>query len=163
LQPSHDVLGQLFLLACIAALLSIAGIFFVLFGPLPVKRRVTLFPRLSAPVAVGSMPSIAMPSLAPPSLVSQLAPAPEQYFAPPEPIAAAAVEVPPIRKPMGAKVEPLPRKRSARGTSAPSPFAPVVRSGYRQMRDEDVATNPVELFDADEVEEMTMVDDRRFH
>lgn len=163
LQFRSFVLGQLFLLACVAATLSIAGILFVLFGPVPVRRRVTLVPRLHAAVAPSFVAPIA--PIAPaassngPSLVSQLAPAPEQDFAPTvreeQPIAAAAIEVPPLRKPKGAKVEPLPRKRSARGTNAPSPFAPVVRSGRRQVREEDAATNPVRLFDSDE---LTVVD-----
>lgn len=171
------MLGQLFLLACVAAVLSIAGILFVLFGPVPVRRKVTFVPRLHAwdapsfaapvaPIAPGApIESAASPSPAPiadpsvPSLVSQLAPAPEQDFAPTirdaQPVAAAAIEVPSLRRPRGAKIEPLPRSRSARGTNAPSPFAPVVRSGRRQVREEDAATAPVRKFDS---EELTVVD-----
>ncbi len=147
LQFPSVVLGQLFLLTCVAATLSIAGILFVVLGPVPVKKRVTIVPRLSAPVATTALPS----------LVAQLAPAREQHFTPTEPVHAAPVATavtPPPRK-KAAKVEPLPRKRSARGTNAPSPFAPVVRSGHRQMRDEDVATNPVRLFES---EELTLID-----
>lgn len=147
LQPHVLVLGQLFLLTCVAATLSIAGILFVVLGPVPVKRRVTILPRLSAPVATTAIPS----------LVAQLAPAHEQHFTPTQPVQTAPVATavaPPTRK-KAAKVEPLPRKRSARGTNAPSPLAPVVRSGYRQMRDEDVATNPVRLFES---EELTLID-----
>jgi hypothetical protein len=160
------VLGQLFLFACVVAMLSIAGIFFVLFGPVPVKRRVTVVPRLSAPRLTA--PRLAAPAA--PSLVSQLATG-DEFFTPPrpvqvvaarpDPIPATAAPVPSLRKPKGGKVQPLPKKRSAKGTESPNPFAPVVRSaGYRQMREEDVATNPVRLHDSDEFsEEFTTVDD----
>jgi hypothetical protein len=155
LQIQSSVLGQIFLFACVIATLSIAGIFFVLFGPVPVKRSVTMVPRMSIPVQLAPMPSLA----------SQLAPAdplfaPQPVFTPPaplEPVPAVAVAPPEpvaaVRKPKGAKVQPLPRKRAAKGTA--SPFAPVVRSGQRQVRDEDAVTNPVPLFDD---EEMTRVD-----
>lgn len=152
MQFHASVLGQIFLLAWIAATLGSAAILFVLFGPVPVKRRVTLVPRLPA-----SAPS------PPPSLVAQLAPACEQRFTPAQPIAPApephataaqpvgpmpaAAAAPPVRKPKGAKVQPLPKKRAARGTD--SPFAPVVR--HRQVREEDAATNPVRVFEADEL------------
>lgn len=157
LQSPRFVLGQLFLFACVLATLSIAGILFVLFGPVPVKRSVTMVPRMSIPVQLAPMPSLS----------SQLAPAdplfaPQPVFTAPqpfEPAPAVAVAVAPpapvaVRKPMGAKVQPLPRKRAAKGTA--SPFAPVVRSGQRQVREEDAVTNPVPLFDS---EEMTRVDD----
>ena len=134
LQPGGGVLGHLFLLACVAAALSIAAIFFVLYGPVPVKRRVMVVPRLPVLAAAPA-----------PTLVAQLAPARQQVFTP----AAVTVVAPPptpLRKPMGAKVQPLPRKRSARGSEPP--FAPVVR---RRPREEDVATNPVRIFDAEEL------------
>ena len=164
------MLGQLFLVACVLATLSIAAILFILFGPVPVKSRVTVVPRLSMPVATSPLPSLA----------AQLAPARDQYFEPsfgstiqgapppyaaapshasatPPPLPIAATPPPtPIRKPKGAKVQPMPRKRAAKGTD--SPFAPVVRSGYRQMREEDVRTNPVRrvMFES---EEFTTVDE----
>lgn len=178
LQPWVAVLGQLFLVACVLATLSIAAIFFILFGPVPVNRKVIVVPRLSAPLT---------PPM--PSLVAQLAPAREQHFTPafpstiqgapppyaaaPSPHAAHAHAAPPplpiattppatpARKPKGQKVQPLPRKRAAKGTESPQPFAPVVRSGYRQMREEEVATNPVPRVQQRgfESEEFTMVDD----
>lgn len=151
MQLQWFVLGQIFLFACVLATLSIAGIFFVLFGPVPVKKSVTMVPRMSIPVQLAPMPSLA----------TQLAPAdplfaPQPVFTAPEPVRAVATPQPvaAVRKPMGAKVQPLPRKRAAKGTA--SPFAPVVRSGQRQIREEDAATNPVRLFDS---EEMTRVDD----
>lgn len=173
---SCGVLGQLFFLACIAAMLSIAGILFVLFGPVPVKRTVTIVPRLPASGASPSMPS----------LVAQLAPEREQHFTPasafpstiqgaPPPYAAApathsAPTPPPLpiattpavtaapRRPKGGKVQPLPKKRAAKGTESPSPFAPVVRS--RNFREEEVATNPVpRVSHGFESDDFTMVDE----
>ena len=151
------MLGQIFLFTCVVALASVAGILFVLFGPVPQKKKVTVVPRLPASV----------PFAAPaPSLVQQLARGGEEFFTPPQlaQLEAPKLEVPTAHaspppvpmKPKGQKVQPLPKKRSARGTEAPSPFAPVVRSAQRQMRDEDVQTNPVQLFD---MEEFTAVDE----
>ncbi|HEY5951595.1 MAG TPA: hypothetical protein VIV40_39145 [Kofleriaceae bacterium] len=132
------MLGQLFLLTCVAASLSIAGILFVLFGPVPVKRSVTVVPRLSAPPLAPATPSLA----------AQLAPSREQHFTPAFPVpfqntlpSAPPVAPAPARKPKGQKVQPMQRKRVARGTE--SPFAPVVR--HRNFREEDAATNPVPL------------------
>jgi hypothetical protein len=159
------VLGQLFLLACVAATLSIAAIFFVLYGPVPVKKRVMVVPRLPtfavtpAPTLVAQLAPASAPQftpaqpLAPPPVPSRAAsPMPLPAAATPEslPVVAAA----PVRKPKGAKVQPLPRKRVARGTDSPSPFAPVVR---HRPREEDVATAPVSTFDA---EELTTIDER---
>ena len=161
------MLGQLFLVACAVATLSIAAIFFILFGPVPVKRSVVVLPRLSRPVT-GALPSLA----------AQLAPAREQHFTPSfastiqgaaPPYAAApashASPTPPplpiattpvaVRRPKGAKVQPMPRKRAAKGTD--SPFAPVVR--HRQVREEDARTNPVRRVPTFESEEFTTVDD----
>jgi hypothetical protein len=165
------VLGQLFLVACVLALLSIAGILFIVLGPVPVKRRVTVVPRLavSAPVAAQPMPS----------LVAQLAPSREQSFTPsfpstiqgappvvaarptpshspaptPPPLPIASTPPPTPRR--GAKVQPRQKQRVARGTG--SPFAPVVRSAARVHREEDAVTNQVVLFDA---EEMTIDESR---
>ena len=150
MHSSAAVLGQFFLFTCVVALASVVGILFVLFGPVPQKKKVTVVPRLAA----------AVPFVTPapaPTLVQQLSRAGDEFFTPPQPvrlemeIATAHASPPPApMKPRGGKVQPLPKKRSARGTEAPSPFAPVVRSAQRQMREEDVATNPVELFDMDE-------------
>jgi hypothetical protein len=180
LQPPDAVLGQLFLFACGLALLSVAGILFILFGPLPVKRSVMIVPRLSRPLTPQPLPS----------LVAQLAPARQQHFTPsfpttiqgaPPPYAAAPVATaspippplpiaatppptpPPTPRKAGAKVQPMPRKRVAKGTD--SPFAPVVRHRVRDedvrrgaMRDEDLRTTPVRRVTF-ESEEFTTVDD----
>ena len=153
LQPSSAVLGQLFFVVCMASMLGIAAILFILFGPVPQKRSVAIVPRLG-----GHVP--AAPAAQHPSLVAQLAPARDQFFTPPqplqhapqtsfEPLPAAAAPVPPLTpppKPKAAKVQPAPRKRIAKGTD--SPFAPVVRARPVQ-REEDLQTNPVPLFEAE--------------
>lgn len=152
------MLGQLFLFACLVAAAAVAGILFVLFGPVPVKKRVTVVARLSASIPLTRPAAV-------PTLVSQLASGSDEFFTPPRPvqvvaavedtIPATAAPVPSLRKPKGGKVQPLPKKRAAKGTESPNPFAPVVRSGSRQVREEDVATNPVRLFDTGE---LTIVD-----
>jgi len=179
------VLASIFLVACVLATLTIAGILFVLFGPVPVKRSVAIVPRLSAPVSTTPMPNL-VAQLAPrdgsfaptfestfPSTIHGAPPVvPAVVPARPMPRKSAPPEPPPLpmaetispvsrtspqsssRKPKHQKVQPMPRKRAAKGTEAPSPFAPVVR--HRQFREEDVATNPVRMF---ETEELTMVDD----
>jgi len=161
------VLAQLFLLACVGAALSVAGILFVLFGPVPVKKRVTVVPRLAAPTVA--------PAMAMPSLVAQLAPAREQHFTPTfaveqapmvdfEPPTLPTPAAPVAVKPKGQKVQPLPKKRSAKGTGSPAPFAPVVRQREhreerpRHYREEEVRTNPVRRVSF-ESGEMTTVDD----
>jgi hypothetical protein len=176
------VLGQLFLIACVLATLSVAAILVVLYGPVPVKKRVVVVPRLTARASVSVMPAA-------PSLVAQLAPAPEQsfssvftatiqgasppaYAAAPAPSSAKSIKTPPplplpvantpppvpMRKPAGAKVQPLAKSRSARGTGSPGPLAPVVRP--RQYREEDVVTDLVPRQDSfEETEELTVVED----
>ena len=149
------MLGQLFLFACIVAAGSIAAILFVVLGPVPVKRRVMIVPRLSA--------SAVFPA---PSLVAQLAPAVEKQHitaqnpvvaADPQPVAAVPPPAPVVAPKRGGKVQPMPRKRAAQGTA--SPFAPVVNRN-RAFREEEVATNPVRVFDA---EELTIDDTFRPH
>ena len=154
MQPSSAVLGQLFFLVCMASMLGIAAILFILFGPVPQKKSVVIVPRLGGHVPVAPV--------AQPSLVAQLAPARDQFFTPPqplqpapqtsfEPLPAAAAPVPTLTppkppKPKAAKVQPAPRKRIAKGTD--SPFAPVVRARPVQ-REDDLQTNPVPLFEAE--------------
>jgi hypothetical protein len=149
------VLGQLFLFACIVAAGSIAAILFVVLGPVPVKRRVVIVPRLSASGVFTA-----------PSLVSQLAPAvARQHITSQSPVVVEdphpATAVPPpapvVAPRRGGKVQPMPRKRAAQGTA--SPFAPVVNRN-RAYREEDAATNPVRMFDA---EELTIDDTFRPH
>jgi len=92
------VLGQLVLLVCIAAGMTASCILFVLFGPVPVKRKVTIVPRHAPPDMFGAQPVIRP---------SQLTPA-----------GAVAIEQVTFR-PRGESPAALPRSRSARGTSAP--------------------------------------------
>jgi hypothetical protein len=168
------VLGQLFLFGCVIAMFAIAAILFVVFGPVPVKRRVTVISRLSAArssapgfapqwASASPMTSVSAPVAAPsvPSLVSQLAPAQfgadTDFLSEPAPVELPAVSAMPLpsHKPKGAKVQPLPRKRAAKGTG--SPFAPVVRP--RSLREEELATNPVPRVVSFDTGEMTTVDD----
>jgi len=81
-------------------------ILFVLFGPVPVKRKVTIVPRHAPPDVFGAQPVIRP---------SQLTPA-----------AAAPVEFRP--RPTGDAPKPLTRARSARGT------APRVRTAEEEIR-----------------------------
>ena len=72
-------------------------ILFVLYGPVPVKRKVTIVPRHSPPDVFAAQPVIRP---------SQLTPA--------------AVAIEPVAfRPRGESPPALPRSRSARGTSAP--------------------------------------------
>lgn len=91
------VVGQLVLLVCIAAGMTASCILFVLYGPVPVKRKVTIVPRHAPPDVFGAQPVIRP---------SQLTPA-----------AAAPVSFTPV--PTGQSPTRLPRNRSARGTSSP--------------------------------------------
>ena len=94
------MLGQLVLLVCIAAGMTASCILFVLFGPVPVKRKVTIVPRHAPPDVFGAQPMI-RPSRLTPAVALE---------------AATALEF----SPRGESPEPLPRSRSARGTSSPS-------------------------------------------
>ena len=163
------MLGQIFLFGCVLALASIAAIIFVVFGPVPVKRRVEVVPlSASRPVFAAAMPSLA----------AQLAPAREQTFTPAFASAAPAFQstiqgaappvtasrssshvpsppplpiavTPPPTRSKGQKVQPRQKQRVARGTG--QPFAPVVRSAQRQYREEDAVTNQVRLFEAEDL------------
>ena len=100
---AHFVVGQLVLLVCIAAGMTASCILFVLYGPVPVKRKVTIVPRHAPPDVFGAQPIIRP---------SQLTPA----------AAAPAVSFTPV--PTGDRPAALPRTRSARGTSSPRHRAP---------------------------------------
>ncbi len=105
------MLGQLVLLVCIAAGMTASCILFVLFGPVPVKRKVTIVPRHAPPDVFGAQPLIRP---------SQLTPA----------VAAVAIEQVTF-SPRGETPQPLPRSRSARGTSSPSHRAGSSSSRHR--------------------------------
>ncbi|HEY5920812.1 MAG TPA: hypothetical protein VIV11_04040 [Kofleriaceae bacterium] len=166
------MLGQLFLVACGLAALSVAVIVFVVLGPVPVKRKVVIAPRLSVSGPVSTYPM--------PTLVAQLAPASQSFSQPypstfpatiqgappivparptpsarmnaPEPPPLPIAETPSpvsMRKPKGQKVQPMPRKRAAKGTAAPSPLAPVVRP--RSYYQDDAVTAQVRMFETEEL------------
>jgi hypothetical protein len=135
------MLGSLVLVGCAFAGLSAIAIVFVLYGPLPVNRRVTRLSRLApAQPFVASAPRIAMPATA---LAAQPAfsssdvfttlepdfdrPAPKVMIADgtPPPVsatvqkrraAAAAEPVAPLRLRRPGNPPPMPRSRAARGS-----------------------------------------------
>ena len=65
LQKTQFVVGQLVLLACIAAGMTASCILFVLYGPVPVKRKVTIVPRHSPPDVFAAQPVIRPSQLTP--------------------------------------------------------------------------------------------------
>jgi hypothetical protein len=93
-------------------------ILFVLYGPVPVKRKVTIVPRQSPKDVFDSTPRhVVMPSQ----------------------IAAVAIEPPIAFAPRGASPTPLPRSRSARGTTSPR----------QRPSDDNLQTDRVPRVDAD--------------
>lgn len=131
------MLGFIVLVAFLAASLGVAGILFVLFGPVPVKRKITIVSRIQPPLMPLAAAPIslepAMPVIAaPPPMLTAAAPlhspvamplpptARPPVAPPPVPAKATAVE-PPIaplvlRRPRGHHTPPPPRQRIARGT-----------------------------------------------
>jgi len=148
------VLASIVLLACVAAIAVAAGIVFVVLGPVPVNRRVTMVSRISAPMPTAAGP-IAMPGMPvfDPSQAT-FSPVADEFSAerhastafstephaasafPAERHAVPAVEAP-VRKakPLApiapaqlrrprTAPSPLPRSRSARGTEPRNPALP---------------------------------------
>jgi hypothetical protein len=123
------VLAQIILVLCFAAGMAASCIIFVLYGPVPVRRKVTIVPRLAPPDPFAQNRAAAIISLPaqPPSVQQQVAPGiafvlPQgsgSHAAPPVAHAASHVaHVAPLvlRRPRGESPAPLPRNRSARGT-----------------------------------------------
>lgn len=131
------MLATIVLLLCLASAAIAAGILFVLFGPVPVNRRVTMVSRIqpvlpiaAGPIAMPGMqvfdpaqahftPAQALPATRP-AYGHALAPDPADNIEPPRPAPRKAKPLPPIapvqlRRPRTAP-SPLPRTRSARGT-----------------------------------------------
>lgn len=105
-------------------------ILFVLFGPVPVKRKVTIVPRHAPPDVFGAQPIIR---------ASQLTPA-----------AAAAVAIEPVTfSPRGETPQPLPRSRSARGTSSPRHRVGTSSPRHRVSQDEEMQTDRVARVSSD--------------
>ena len=99
-------------------------ILFVLYGPVPVKRKITIVPRHAAPDMFGAQPVIRP---------SQLTP---------------AVAMEPVSfRPRGEKPPSLPRGRSARGTSSPRHGSSSPR--HRPSQDDDMQTDRVARVDGD--------------
>lgn len=157
------MLGTLVLLMCLVAGVVAAGILFVVLGPVPVNRRVTMVSRIvPMPVAVGPVAMPGMPVFDPGQAQftpARALPAVQAYVA--QPIAA-AVELPPpppvrkarpappiaplhVRRPRTAPA-PLARDRAARGTER-SP---------RQSFDLDHTAKDAPVF---ELEDVTFLED----
>ncbi|HUS28128.1 MAG TPA: hypothetical protein VMZ53_06450 [Kofleriaceae bacterium] len=122
------VLAQIILVLCFAAGMAASCIIFVLYGPVPVRRKVTIVPRLSPPdvFAIRAVKVVSLP--APVEAVQQIEPG-IAFRTPPAPPQAPArakkseprpgtPDVAPLvlRRPRGDSPAPLPRSRSARGT-----------------------------------------------
>jgi hypothetical protein len=86
-------------------------ILFVLYGPVPVKRKVTIVPRHAPPDMFAAQPVIRPSQLTPAVAIEQVA-----------------------FRPRGESPQPLPRTRSARGTSSPR---------HRPSQSEDMQTDRV--------------------
>ncbi len=131
---SQTVIGTLVLLVCLAAGAVAAGIVFIVLGPIPVNRRVTMVSRIvPMPVAAGPVAMPGMPVFDPtqaaftPARPLPAIPDPfAQPFAaaiePPRPPPRKAKPLPPIapvqlRRPRTTPA-PLARTRSARGTES---------------------------------------------
>ncbi len=169
------MLGSMVLLVCLAALAVAAGIVFVLVGPLPVNRRVTMVSRIqplptaAGPVAMPGMsvfdpahasfsPSVAASQTQMPSFAMGSQPFPTQApsqslpfamldpVADAQPLAVAAVEPPPPAR----KAKPLPpiapvQLRRPRTAPAPLTRARAAR-GTEQGSHSPIAAN---AFDVD--------------
>jgi hypothetical protein len=122
------MLGTIVLLACVAASGVVGCILFVVVGPVPVKRRVTMVSRiqpLPLPVTAAPIMIEAPVGYAPP--IAPFEPPSDLQFTPPPPPPrrrAHAVDGPVvaprvIRRPRS-EPSPLPRTRAARGTQGRS-------------------------------------------
>jgi hypothetical protein len=129
------VLGTLVLLLVVAALAVVVGIVFVLFGPVPINRKVVMVSPIQAMPSAAA--SIMMAPIRAPAIpdATAWAPTPSQVavaaaitpapIAPPVPAARprkitpverGAVHIAAARAPRGETPPPLPRSRAARGT-----------------------------------------------
>lgn len=144
------MLGTVVLLAFVGAIGAVAVIAFVLFGPVPVNRKVTIVSRIQ-PVP---MPRAALPiQIEAPIDFMPIAAAPPPP--PPTPRRAAAVDGPiaplVLRRPRGDTPPPRPRSRIARGTEG------------RPRQDFDTLEVTAPQAPSFEVEEMTHFDDENVH
>lgn len=128
------VLGTIVLLACIGAAGFIACVGFVLFGPVPVNRKITIVSRIQPePMPMAALPiqleaPIAVPAAPPAPPVTTLPIAPEHVVLRPDgtPFPPrqsrlqhdAPIIQPAVRRSRGDT--PAPRQRMARGTEGPA-------------------------------------------
>jgi hypothetical protein len=117
------VLAQLILVLCFAAGMTASCIVFVLYGPVPTRRKVTIVSRLSPPDPFARRPAAALVAFP-----TQNHALPDVHVPPPPPVKAPEPLVAPLKlrrprpgsppplRPRSAPPTPLPRSRSARGT-----------------------------------------------
>ena len=165
------MLGSLVLLVCLAALAVAAGIVFVLVGPLPVNRRVTVVARIQPlPTAAGSVAMPGMNIFDPaqasfsPSLASSPAfaagsqpfvtQAPSQSLpfamldpvADAQPIAVAPVEPPPPPARKAKPMAPLAPVQLRRPRTAPAPLTRGrAARGTEQGASSPIASTPFDI------------------
>jgi hypothetical protein len=140
LQYHGAVLATLVLIACFAAGCVVAAILFVLYGPVPIKRKVTMVSRIQAPLPMAAAPVVfeapvvGTPDLFAPPVPAFAPSAPPAFAIEPVPLVAATAEVPAaaiapvvtdhaIVSSQPARGEPT----RARRTSAPPPLPAAVR------------------------------------
>jgi len=166
------VLAQIILALCLAGGMAACCIIFVLYGPVPVRKKVTIVPRLAPPDPFAQHRAAAIISLPaqPPSAQQQVAPG-IAFILPPQPEAfgAAAIEPPRpaparkpkrsdprpgtpdvaplvLRRPRGESPSPLPRNRSARGTER-RPRPSELDLDITNVRPRQAAENPEDTLD----------------
>ena len=151
------VAAQIILVLCFAAGMVASSIIFVLYGPVPVRRKVTIVPRLAPPDPFAQHRAAAIFSLPaqPPAVQQQVEPgiafrAPPSPPKKPEPLVTPLV----LRRPRGESPAPLPRSRSARGTERrPRPSeldVTAVRARPAAMDPEDTLDTPLVDLDFDD-------------
>jgi hypothetical protein len=137
------VLAQIILALCFAAGMAASCIIFVLYGPVPVRRKVTIVPRLSPPDPFAQHRAAAIISLPaqPPSLQQQVAPG-IAFVLPPEaprpavfaessrPNAAVAVEPPKPAKKAEPMIAPLKLRRPRGESPGARVESPVAHRSY---------------------------------
>jgi hypothetical protein len=180
------VLGTLVLLLVVAASAVVAGIVFVLFGPVPINRKVVIVapiqamptaaaPIMMAPIRAPQAPAIPdatawAPTPSQVAVAAAITPAP---IAPPVPAARprkitpverGAVNIAAARPPRGETPPPLPRSRAARGTQgrpreifeSVEVTAQAPRRPQQTFDSVEVTARQASSFDADE---MTSLDE----
>lgn len=151
------MLGPIVFLACLVAAVTVTCILFVLFGPVPVKRRITIVSRIQpSPLPVTAAPIMIQTPVAFAPVPSSTLPIPElelvpEFTPPPQPPRRAAHarggdgSVAPlvIRRP---RTEPVRLARAARGTLGRPPHFDTLEVTHRESpafeADDHTAVDP---------------------